>query len=438
MNETERLSHALRAAVADIRPDPGLAGAVVRGAKRRRRARWTAATAGTVLVAVFAIGAATSLAGKPVGEVANTVPAEVWVDGPTRGSLGGDRAFLDRVLASWTTDIQNSPNRDYTIHLVGQAHVYWAGTTPAGPTAVVAQELRTPVGDERWPVLGVLVGETPRLVTDVPTVALESRDAHIAFQFGDDDLVTLVPNPLDEPRYLSPAFDRTKPGGREWLPMTGLDGIALATLPAGSDAADVRVAATPHPTGRTDFPTFPSAHYPSGVGQQSSAIGPGPLSQDTVKRSDEMVFVGNLPANRLGGYMGLDGARDSVFKDWMDPLSRAYYFGYETIAALEDDRVVHAFPFWQKPTHLQLLAVERAEGEPDRVFEGSVVQADAFLATAPLPGDRTLVTTLGGAISYTTDGKTWVQAGTGAVVLPAEATAYRVAGTGFPGGDIPL
>ncbi|WP_156758742.1 hypothetical protein [Actinokineospora pegani] len=435
MNETERLSHALRAAVADIRPDPGLAGAVVRGAKRRRRTRWTAATAGTVLVAVFAIGAATSLAGKPVGEVANTVPAEVWMQGPTRGSLGGDRAFLDRALAAWATGIQVSPNKDHLIGLTGQAHVYWAGTTPAGPTAIVAED--AVAGGERWPVLGLLVGETPRLVTDLPTVSLERRDAPVAFQFGDGDLVTLVPNPLDEPRYLSPAFDRAEPGGRAWLPMAGLDGVALTTLPAGSDPADVRVAATPDPDIRDAYFTYPSAHYTGGFAQQSQG-GPvefGPLSRETIERSDEALLV---PGNTSGSLWALESASHrEVFKEWIDPLARATYFGYETVVDLGDGRTAHAFPFWQKPDHLQLLVVERKEGEPDRVFEGSVVQAEPFLATAPLPGGRTLVTSLFGEVSHTTGG-TWIAATGSAAVLPADATAFRVAGTGFPGGDIPL
>jgi hypothetical protein len=147
MTETD-LKDRLSADVRDIEATPELLGRVrAGGARRLRRRRLTQLAVSSVAVA--ALGA-TAITGPAFFDQVPDVPAasrittdqyQFLMGGDTRGNLADDKAYLHQVVAAWKKAQATSYNKQRGVydHLVGEPRVYWAGDTPGGRAAVVAQ-----------------------------------------------------------------------------------------------------------------------------------------------------------------------------------------------------------------------------------------------------------------------------------------------------------
>ncbi len=115
MTETD-VRYALERATDDISAAPDLLDRVRAGGRRRVVRRRT----------VLAGGLAAAVAGTavPFGLHRGHGP----IRPATRGDLAGDETFLDRVREAWLAEFGGD-----------RPHVYWAGSTPAGPVALLAQ-----------------------------------------------------------------------------------------------------------------------------------------------------------------------------------------------------------------------------------------------------------------------------------------------------------
>jgi hypothetical protein len=147
MNPTD-VRTALDQATRHLQPRPDLLDRVHAGARRRIVRRRIAVAAAVVLV--MTATAANALAGPrhPDGHPAATpsasAPSDPWdqyrnwkgpyplLEGATRGDLAHDTAFLREATAAWR-------GFDSGMTLTGEPHVVWAGNTPAGKAAFIAQ-----------------------------------------------------------------------------------------------------------------------------------------------------------------------------------------------------------------------------------------------------------------------------------------------------------
>ncbi|HEX7307134.1 hypothetical protein [Lentzea sp.] len=175
------LRQAMEAATADLDVRPGFVGDVMTGGRRRHTRRLVTLTAAVALLAGMTAGAVFSGSSEPVPV------ADPRLTAATAGDLTGDMAFISQALAQWGRS-KNAGLKPYenVTEFTGPPNVFWAGSTPSGPAALIAQTVR--VGDE--PVQRVLVG----LVAGGAVVQRElDRDQEIGlYRFGPDDSTYLV------------------------------------------------------------------------------------------------------------------------------------------------------------------------------------------------------------------------------------------------------
>jgi hypothetical protein len=253
------LRDALRAYTADV-DAPDLTGAVRRGAARRRRRNRIALVAAPVLtVAVVATAVVTAprWTYEPPDFAAATagLPAadRDLLTRPTGGDLAGDTAFVAEAAKAWARSHRSSLNEDRGIfdRLLGSPHVVWAGTTPAGPAAVVAQlsDLRRHDNVQLtregvavlWGFVGPGANGEPRVVADGYPVpgAPDLEGAWI--DPGRTTVLVIDKGNTGEEVSWGMTFSRTEKVSRRWSPVRWDDGAAVLTAPAGTRPAEARL-----------------------------------------------------------------------------------------------------------------------------------------------------------------------------------------------------
>lgn len=445
-HDGEALRRAMLTAVADLAPPPRFTEAVLRGGRRRRTRRraLVAGACGLVAVAVLTPW----LRPAPDGWREPARPAEDLYDtsllrAPTRGDLAGDREYLDRVLLAWQEGLRTSPNRDNPSgdRLTGSPKVVWAGTTPEGPAAVVAQggELNGTISGpdgaappKLHPAFGLVVGADPELVVDTPLF----RGQPPAFLFGPGDRTLLA---LDRGVPMSVSTWAIGPdgrGGRTWRELPAVDGVAVARLPGGADPRSARVilgtpGTDPRPTRivlgdpATDRPApgitplaASLAHL--GVDRQSK-----PVPQRTLDWPRD-------PVMRVAGATGAPLPEvDRVLLDagMADPYGVASVTGFQVVADLPGGRTATGFEFVPDHTGSRFYVAITRGAEVLSVHHGGALDPAAPLpARAALPdGLGTLVAHHGAHLRYrTAPDAAWVAAGRDAALLPATATQVEV------------
>ncbi|MGC4937130.1 hypothetical protein [Kribbella sp. DT2] len=256
MSETD-LRERLTAGVADVEAPTDLLDRVRAGGSRRLRRRQLGALATTALAAVLVAGVAITAPGvlradRP--EVAATPsraePYAQLTTGPTRGDLAGDRQYLSEILAAWKA-YTGPTGEPVHVDLRGsEPHVAWAGRTPGGRAAIIAQRgyLAHP-GDlpprsegTRHTMLGFFAdGADGR-----PTLIKEAGPGIGAIgglMVGDAAHRTLVVIDDGTPTGLSTRRDYLADGTsrHRYDPLTFKDGVSITMLPAGTDPDAVRV-----------------------------------------------------------------------------------------------------------------------------------------------------------------------------------------------------
>ncbi|MFU8854126.1 hypothetical protein ACNAW0_24545 [Micromonospora sp. SL1-18] len=235
--DTDPVRRALTVTADEVHPPADLVDRARRGGRRRVR-RHRALTGALAVLLLAGLAGAVQLGRAPSPAQVADVP-ELLLDQPTRGDLAHDRAYLDRVVATYQR------TRDDTLGLlrapVGQPRVTWAGTTPAGPAAAVVQRMQDDGGK-----LSVFIrfigtdgaGRPEPVGADVLTTDFGSW----AFLAGPDRSVLVVLDVGDdvewssERTYLADRVTRT-----DWKPVTFSDGAGVVKVPPQRDRYSVAI-----------------------------------------------------------------------------------------------------------------------------------------------------------------------------------------------------
>lgn len=168
-------------ATASVAPSPDLLIRVQRGGRRRLR-RAAAALASVVallLVAGIAASGFPTLDWVPPASSRDRKPLLPVLESrmgllgrPTTGDLAENQAYRQSVLDAWKLSWDSARFHENNLRatLVGRPHFVWAGTTPGGPAAVVAQDAyaRDPASPSRGSSRYVIVGYFGDLGNGVP------------------------------------------------------------------------------------------------------------------------------------------------------------------------------------------------------------------------------------------------------------------------------
>jgi hypothetical protein len=279
---TEELRGALRAATDQqpFEPNVSRVPVRVRQLRRRRTVTWVAVGVATIGVVTGAgvlatTGSADRVSPSPLDKASAALVSEVDNWGPTRGSFANDAAFLARVDQEWlhptgryygdprmsgvgvltspdgTTVVQRS---DPSRHLTGDVHVLYAGQTPDGPAAVVAQAstlkdvgmylgIMTPTNAHD---LRLAAAYTPKMYAqrEFNDQGLDTNQINFKTSNAGEHLVVLPANPSDSVSIsLSHTLDATGHVQRTWSSVQTTDGVGVvtATGPLGFWDALIRV-----------------------------------------------------------------------------------------------------------------------------------------------------------------------------------------------------
>lgn len=450
--QNDVLGRAMREATAELNPPPDFTSRVVHGGRRRQIRRRVGLAAGLAVLAVLAGVPATMVRPAPTDDTG----ADPRLEQPTQGDLAGNRQFLDTAIRAWRagTAVSHNANRGLFDDLRGDPHVYWAGTTPAGPAAVVLQRTYLhPHGD-------LTQANFNQMQTLVGLVATDPRDGALKlvadqyhpdgmpepgyFQFGPGDRTILVID-RGQPLYFSPA-PVIRPDGtlvRTWTEMSIVDGVAMTQLPEGAQPADARVLVRDRPPAPGDksedglLPLDPASGYLEAV--------------DKLRQGGNVVFQRPRQEHRLQWTQPdgpvLVGRSPQTPPDWRDVFHRelekygmldigvgAIGYGlWSVIAGLPDGRtaVVSEVQQGQHPSRLYAVLLD-STGKVQAVRAGSVVDPEAKLPVAlRLPDAQGwVVAAYGSQLRYrTSSGGPWQDGGDNAALLPDAATEVQVGET---------
>ncbi|MFC7617180.1 hypothetical protein ACFQV2_30900 [Actinokineospora soli] len=330
-------------------------------------------------------------------------PLARLVERPTRGDLAGDTAYLAEVREAWRTGAKTSPNLGGA-DLEGDPKVVWAGTTPVGRAAVVAQA----DGPKEF-AIGLVAGDPPVLVADRPG----SISFTPAFLFGPDDRMLLALDlgvPMEWSKWVEAEDGR---GERVWHDLPGGDGVGLVHLDEG-DAATAEVRAD----GMTVVSLRASA-YGTGMDMQSKPI---PLRTVDWPQLPKLGVASATSPSLLDRELP-----DAWFVEqgYLDPGVKAVVTGFHVVADLPDGRSVTAFemvPAMDAGSRFYAVVVD-ADGKPVSMTYGGRIDREAALpAKVRLPdGQGWIVAARGATLAYRADEDAeWQEMGTDAAHLPGD------------------
>ncbi|MEU6206518.1 hypothetical protein ABZ814_23385 [Micromonospora musae] len=395
---------------------PGLLEEVRRGGRRRvARRRTVLAAALAVVVAAPVVGALEFSGTRDRGGVASPL-----FDQPTRGDLAGDKGYLREVREAWRHHLEENT---LDSGLSGEPHVVWAGSTPVGPAAYVAQRTATnavvsdPQGDRMAAVAAfveptadgprVMGGET---VTDGGTVGNSQ-----AALLGPDRNVLLVLD-AEAPVEFSPELGYTADGriDRTFQPVVFRDGAAVLQVPPQRAKVTVALARTPvsmvnqvHITNVTDI-LFPN-------GEDSP---PQPTLSHTLPGADAVWGNKDVPE-----VPALDAYYDAGGVHTHDGFPLLYIKG-----ATPDGRrlLLQTIQYDDDPARVIVL-LARDDGPFTVAASGFADRKVPLPVRLRLPDEQgVLVAAEGAALDYRIGTGKWHDAGRDAALLPADATEVRV------------
>ncbi|KAB1156472.1 hypothetical protein F6X68_11355 [Micromonospora sp. AMSO12t] len=422
--EESEVRGVLRRVTDDLVGPPTLLDDVRRGGRRRLRRRRAVLAAVCAVVVAVPVGGALHLAdGGAAAEVASPL-----FDKPTRGDLAGDGAYLRQVREAWRQQARQLGG-DFR----GDPHVVWAGDTPAGPAAYVAQRtVDNPVVS--WPDsareigLAAFVEPTaagPRVMTPENLVDASTHGSWQAALLGSrrDVLVVLDTGHAVE---FSPTFRYAADGRieRTFQRVAFRDGAAVLLVPPQRDRVTVALARKPV-----------SATTAVHIANANEILLPD--RQASPQRSVTYTLPG---AERVWG----DSPAAQVGRNVYETEALAAYV--DPGGTHREGEAPHLVVYGATPDGRQLLLESHQYyGDPTRAIAllahaGAPFQpvASGFIDwNAPLPvrlrlpdGQGVLVAAEGAALSYRVGAGEWHDAGRGAALLPADATEVRVTAAG--------
>lgn len=382
---------------------------------------------------------------------------------PTRGDLAGDQQLLEAAVRVWREGITVSPNAHRGIFddPLSDPHVYWAGTTPAGPAAVVMQAFYLhqhgnldPSDANQVQTLVGLVGTDPASneLTLLGDQYRADGSEPGAFRFGPEDRTVLVVE-RSRPVYIATHRTLTLQGHglRNWQPLVFTDGVAVFQVPVPDDPADIRLverATPPEPTdlGR-DFPALmveTASQYVRSVkdlqrrGTGSSGDDLDVLEElaEQARRNDHRLPWLDPACRLLGEPRPPIDEPIAVFADMLwewgtiDPNQSSTPGGWCILVGIADGAAVLVSELQEDADPSRIYAVTVDAGDaPVRAQVGPEVDPAAPLPVAiKLDADHGwVVAAYGSRLSYrtTVDGG-WTDGGTDAALLPDDAAQVRV------------
>jgi hypothetical protein len=242
----------MESATSGLTPRPDLL-AEARAGGRRRVARRRSLTAGAALAVALAVPVAVqaipSSERPPVSGFAGPLS-----DGRGHGDLADDRRYVNSARSSfeaWRTQTPQTAQSRLYARPVSQSRVVWAGTTPAGPAALLAQRFDVPDG-----IGGVPSGVQEALAyigtgLDGPRVAAVSLPVDGLMKqawYVDPEHRVLAVVDAGRPRGITYRWDYRPDGTarRTFEPLVFSDGVATVELPEGVSRYTVHVSDLPH------------------------------------------------------------------------------------------------------------------------------------------------------------------------------------------------
>lgn len=395
----------------------------VRRSGRRRLARRRFLTGACLTVAATATtGAVLRPGGGGDGaDVADT--ATPFFDQPTRGDLATDKSYLDSVRTAWSAQMRRTDSRTR-----GEAHVVWAGTTPAGPAAFAIQRIYDSTEDLRQRCVALIgflrpTARGPEVMTLQGLVAVDDP----SFEYDEAALVgadrdVLVVLDRGRPVEFSPEL-RYAPDGRclrTYRRVEFNDGAAV--LPITPQRTKVTVALRrldardrPVPITGTSEVLFPGGRDRAKTPHHTHTL-PGAQAawgSDPKVGVDLAVFrTGALAAYTDRGGWHNAGRDPGLTLYGATPDGRRLYV---TTLQFDDDRA----------RAIALLA--RGDTMFEAVASMFVNWSDPLPVRLRLPaGQGTVVAAEGSSLSYRSGPTGWRDAGRDAALLPATATHVRV------------
>jgi hypothetical protein len=442
---TESLTALLHEATDDLETRPGFAGAVLRGGRRRQfRRRMVMATSAATAVAL--LGGGTYVVVHQDGTEQTTAADDPLLTQPTKGDLAGDQEFLAQAITEWRTGLTHSPFADQNIYddMRGEPHVYWAGNTPAGKVAVVAQQVNIHLTNparqnENGPRTAAgLVAIDPKdgklkLVTD----QWEDGDASPQtnrvgdFRFGPDDRTVLITTNGKPIYYSTEPLLRDNKLVRDWHRMPEKDGVALVELPEDIDPAAALVVERDSQPGPEymervgSFGLSPASRYLTQAGGDNTINPPQPTG---IRWSYETLSVGSTG----GPQFDINKTYIVEVATKLEYSGGGYAGGYYIRAGLPDGRVAVLSDLQNDahPARFYVLLVT-----PDlkySVYDGGDVNAgEALPVHFRLPDQQGwIIAQLNQPLKYrtSTTGE-WQDAGVSAALVPDETVQVQVGDT---------
>lgn len=311
MNLTELMQDSM----ADVLPRPGIGEDALQSGRRRMRRRHASLVGLTGLTLVGLIFGGQTLATgvkdfavggdgpRPSSSPISHTQGGPLSDGRSHGDLANDSAYVSAVKGVWRTYEADYPGGLYH-HPVGDPAILWAGSTPAGPAALLEQtvDLTKRVGGAgpgRYAALG-FIGTSPS--GPRVTIAHFSEDRYSSTSwYVDPDHRVLAVTDNAVPRGVSYHFTYDKDGTarRVFTPLSFTDGIAVVELPKGATDHNTAVADLPWLSYRDNIDTAnlqlqgegPQSGIawrdPSGYLRLPLSDADGPLSNDALDEKNK-------------------------------------------------------------------------------------------------------------------------------------------------------
>jgi hypothetical protein len=428
---------ALRRASDGLASPPSMLSDVRRGGRRRLMRRRGFLTAG------LAVAVAGSLTG--VAELREGWPgtgSEVFaslLDGPTRGDLADDQAYLAQVLAAFRRAAAVVPR------LLGEPHIVWAGNTPAGPAAYVIQrnDHRPPPGEHRQDVVTMFLESTPGGPRGLLLQGMSSEQPDASSQaalLGPDRDVLLV---LDTGRatVYAPGYRYHADGRvtRESRPVMFDDGAAVLRVP--SQRRKITVAVWRPGGGRMDEIDIVNSGDILFPEPKQGVQPPEPSELTRVLPGAERSWGGDPPAalekedqNVVRALLeGSYYLRHGAFLSGQAPVLSAY-------GTTPDGRrlLVRTLQYYDDPVRVVAL-LGRGEADFQAVAGALVDTASPAPIRLRLPDRQGVFVAADGAtLRYRINRGLWQPAGRHAALLPAQATEVEITRVGAATKVVPL
>lgn len=353
------------------------------------------------------------------------MPTGIWLlDEPTRGDLAGDAAFVGGVRVAWR---QYHEALELLSRMAGDTHIVWAGSTPAGPAAFVAQ--REEDAGSTGPQLYVgFVESSPgglRVVDPVITFTPTAPDQVIPAALLGNALDVLVVIDFGVPVSCSTELSYASDGrvARTFRPMPFVDGAAVVRVPPQGDRISVALRADQQRVEtHVDLVNVDRIKSRSGPEQpqvdhleQRVLPGAGAVwPADPAKAQDEASPWRDealAPYNDIGGFN-----KTSVMPQW-----------WIRGATADGRRLwVETLTVWDDPARV-VAVLGRAGARPRVVYGGTMAKDSPLQVQLRLPDRQGVVVAAKGAtMRYRTRDGGWRKVSGDAALLPDTAAEVEV------------